>query len=166
MCGVFVLQYSGYYDSDAYTIGVLAVKPPCFSWIPIISCVCFLKPYTSPTSKLHIRFAKSHHIASTCYAHPDAMLCTCEFSCVYFWSRTPYQPAKITSVLAIGCATFWESAPPYRGHVFTTVNYRAYIWTKPHISSDIVVILCVYRQYVWCVCATIFRLLRLKFHTK
>ena len=62
----------------------LAVKTPCFSWIPNVSCVYFLKPYTSPTSKLDICFAKSHPIASTCYAHPDAMLCTCEFSWIYF----------------------------------------------------------------------------------
>ena len=42
-----------------------------------------------------------------------------------------------------------------------TVKCRAYVWTKPHIS-DIVVVTCVYKQYVF-FCATIFRLLRLKF---
>ena len=45
--------------------------------------------------------------------------------------------------------------PPDRRHVSTTVKKRAYIWTKPHIPSDIVVMMCVFR-------AMIFRLLRLR----
>jgi len=51
-------------------------------------------------------------------------------------------------------------------HVSTTVKYRvqyrAYIWSKTHISSDTVVIMCVSKQHLWCFSATISRLLRLK----
>ena len=47
-------------------------------------------------------------------------------------------------------------------HVCTIGKYGAYIWPKPHISSDFLGIMCVYKHYMWCDCDTIFRILRLK----
>jgi len=35
-------------------------------------------------ANFYMRLAKSHYIASTCCAHSDAMLYTCEFSWIYF----------------------------------------------------------------------------------
>ena len=75
----------------------------------------------------------------------------------------PASQPKCIPAPAIGCTTFCESTPPDRHHVSTTVKHRGHIYGPKRIFQAIlVVILCVYKQYVWCFCATIFRLLRLK----
>ena len=67
---------------------------------------------------------------------------------------------------AIGCTTFCECTSPDRRpcvyHCKIQGENRACIWSKTHISSVIVVIMCVFKQHLWCFCATISRLLRLK----
>ena len=78
--------------------------------------------------------------------------------------KIKYHPVSRPScmpALAIGCTTLCESTPPDRRHGSTTVKYRAYIRTKTHISSDIVVTMCVYKQSMWCVFDTIFRLVQM-----
>ena len=95
------------------------------------SCVYFLKPYTLLTSKLYIRFAKSHHIPSTCCAHSDAMLCTCEFSCVYFLkpqaktetrTRTAFSATDVNKLACVSKTMQEMTAAPHIDTLFWKVN--------------------------------------------
>ena len=58
---------------------------PCCAHVsfPVFIFELWSRTHFQPAN-FYMRLAKSHYIASTCCAHSDAMLYTCEFSWIYF----------------------------------------------------------------------------------